>query len=163
MREVQIKALLVDPISNSPVILLKDQGSDKVVPVWIGHPEATAIALKLQGKDFPRPLTHDLLKNIMEGLGGKLDKVVIDTIQDATYYATLFIQDHQGKIHEIDARPSDSVALALRMASPIFISDEVFEISAIELPFIDEDEQRAEFLEFVEERMRLADFKKLLQ
>jgi len=163
MREVEIKALLVDPISNTPVILLKDQSSDKVVPVWIGHPEATAIALKLQNKDFPRPLTHDLLKNIMEGLGGKLEKVVIDTIQDATYYATLFVRDREGKTHEIDARPSDSVALALRMASPIFISDEVFELSAIELPFVDEDEQRAEFLKFVEERMRLADFKKLLQ
>lgn len=163
MREVEIKALLVDPVHNSPVILLKDHDSDMVVPVWIGSPEATAIAIELQSKSFPRPLTHDLLKEVIKVLGGKLDKVVIDSIQDGTYYATLHIRDKDGNIQEMDARPSDSVALALRANSPIYIADEVFEASAIELPLSEEDQEREEFQEFVEEEMNLAEFKKFIQ
>lgn len=162
-KEVKIKALLIDPIHQSPVILLKDQESDKVVPVWIGNPEAQAIAIELQSKNFPRPLTHDLLKGVIEVLGGTLDKIVIDSIQDGTYYATLFIRDNKDNVHELDARPSDSVALALRTGSPIYISEEVFEISAIELPFSEEEEEREEFTEFIEKEMNLADFKKFIQ
>lgn len=163
MREVEIKALLVDPYQNTPVILLKDQQSEKVVPVWIGNPEATAIAIALQGKPFPRPLTHDLLQTMIETLGGELDMVVIDNIQDATYYATLFVRDRKGEVHEIDARPSDSIALALRTESPIYISEEVFSASAIEMPISDDDREREEFRVFVEKEMNLADFKKFIQ
>ncbi len=163
MREVEIKALLVDPYQNTPVILLKDQQSEKVVPVWIGNPEATAIAIALQGKPFPRPLTHDLLQTMIETLGGELDMVVIDNIQDATYYATLFVRDRKGEVHEIDARPSDSIALALRAESPIYISEEVFSASAIEMPLSDDDREREEFRVFVEKEMNLADFKKFIQ
>jgi len=108
MREVEIKALLVDPYQNTPVVLLKDQSSDKVVPIWIGTPEATAIAIALQQREFPRPLTHDLLQSVLETLGGELDMVVIDHIEDSTYFATLVVRDREGEVHEIDARPSDS-------------------------------------------------------
>lgn len=163
MREVEIKALLVDPYQNTPVILLKDQSSEKVVPVWIGNPEATAIAIALQEKPFPRPLTHDLLQTMIDTLGGELDMVVIDNIQDATYYATLFVRDGKGDVHEIDARPSDSIALALRTESPIYISEEVFAASAIEMPISDDEQEREEFRVFVEKEMNLADFKKFIQ
>lgn len=164
MREVEIKALLNDPYQNTPVILLKDQNSEKVVPVWIGIPEATAIAIALQQREFPRPLTHDLLQTVLDTLGGELDMVVIDNIQDATYYATLFVRDRQGEVHEIDARPSDSIALALRMGSPIYISEEVFAASAIEMPVSEEeDPEREQFRVFVEREMNLADFKKFIQ
>lgn len=164
MREVEIKALLVDPYQNTPVILLKDRNSEKVVPVWIGSPEATAIAIVLQQREFPRPLTHDLLQMVIESLGGDLDMVVIDNIQDATYYATLFVRDQHGEVHEVDARPSDSIALALRAESPIYISEEVFQASAIEMDDVtDEDEQREQFRDFVEKEMNLADFKKFIQ
>jgi len=166
MREVEIKALLNDPYQNTPVILLKDQSSEKVVPVWIGIPEATAIAIALQQREFPRPLTHDLLQMVLDTLGGELDMVVIDNIQDATYYATLFIRDRQGEVHEIDARPSDSIALALRMGSPIYISEEVFAASAIEMPISDaegEDQEREQFRDFVEREMNLAEFKRFIQ
>jgi len=163
MREVEIKALLVDPYQNTPVILLKDQNSEKVVPVWIGNPEATAIAIALQEKPFPRPLTHDLLQTVIDTLGGELDMVVIDNIQDATYYATLFVRDRNGDVHEIDARPSDSIALALRTESPIYISEEVFSASAIEMPISDDEQEREEFRVFVEKEMNLADFKKFIQ
>lgn len=162
MHEVEIKALLVDPVHNSPVILLKDRQSDMVVPVWIGNPEATAIAMELQNKIFPRPLTHDLLKEAIIALGGEVEKVIIDHIQDGTYYATIFIQDSEGNIQELDARPSDTVALALRMNSPIYISDEVFEASAIELPLAEDDEELERFKQFVE-KIDLAEFKRLSQ
>ena len=164
MREVEVKALLVDPYQNAPVLLLKDQSSEKVVPVWIGSPEATAIAMELQHREFPRPLTHDLLKSAIQVLGGALDMVVIDNIQEATYYATLFVRDRAGEVHELDARPSDSIALALRMKSPIYISEEVFATSAIELPDNDEDEdQREQFQSFVDHEMNVADFKRFIQ
>ncbi len=163
MREVEVKALVVDPIHNTPLILLKDQSSDKVVPVWIGIPEAHAIAIEMQSKPFPRPLAHDLLKNVLKVLSGELDMIVIDSIHDGTYYATLFIKDKEGKLHEIDARPSDSIALALRTGSPIYIAEEVFEASAVEFPALEEEQQRNEFKRFVEQGMNLADFKKFIQ
>lgn len=165
MREVEVKALLVDPYQNMPVVLLRDQKSDKVVPVWIGNPEATAIALALQQREFPRPLTHDLLRNVIESLGGELDMVVIDNIEESTYYATLYVRDQNGEVHKIDARPSDSIALALRADSPIYISEEVFAASAIELPSSasEDDQQREAFRRFVERDLNPADFKKFIQ
>lgn len=163
MREVKVKALVVDPHYNMPLILLKDHSSEKVIPVWIGIPEATAIAIELQGKSSPRPLAHDLLKNVLKALGGELDMVVIDSIHNGTYYATLFVKDKDGKLHEIDARPSDSIALALRAGSSIYVAEEVFEASAVEFPDLDEEQQRDEFKRFVEQGMKLADFKKFIQ
>jgi hypothetical protein len=165
MREVEVKALLIDPIQNSPVLLLKDHESEKVVPIWIGQPEATAIAMHLQHKEFPRPLTHDLLKNILKSVNCELDMIVIDSIQDSTYYATLFVRDKEGQVHEIDARTSDSVAIALRTGSPIYVADEVFEASAIDLPNEENSPNpadRQKFEHFVEE-MHLSDFKKFIQ
>ncbi len=171
MREVEIKALLVDPYQNTPVVLLKDQSSDKVVPIWIGTPEATAIAIALQQREFPRPLTHDLLQSVLETLGGELDMVVIDHIEDSTYFATLVVRDREGEVHEIDARPSDSIALALRTGSPIYVAEEVFAQSAIDLPYEenegenqdDDRKQREQFKLFVEKEMNLAEFKKFIQ
>ncbi|MBI1741701.1 bifunctional nuclease family protein [Candidatus Acetothermia bacterium] len=166
MREVEVKALLIDPIQNSPVLLLKDQQTEKVVPVWIGQPEATAIAMQLQHKEFPRPLTHDLLRTVLKIMNGELDMVVIDSIQDSTYYATLFVRDKEGQVHEIDARPSDSIAMALRTGSPIYVSDEVFEASAIDLPDGEEGQspvERKKFQSFVEDQMHISDFKRFIQ
>ena len=163
MREVEVKALLVDPYQNTPVVLLKDFNSDKVVPVWIGQAEATAIAIALQEKEFPRPLTHDLLQTMVSTLGGELDMIVIDNIQDATYYATIFVRDTGGNVFEVDARPSDSIAVALRMSTPIYISEEVFTSSAVDMPETDDEEEREQFKSFVEQDMDLADFKRFIQ
>jgi hypothetical protein len=159
MREAEVKALLIDPMSNSPVVLLKDRNSSKAMPIWIGEAEAMSIALELQGQAFPRPLAHDLLKRILEALGGTLERVVISSIQDGTYYATLHVRTVQGEVQEIDARPSDSIALALRTRSPLYIADEVFEQSAIESPFAEEER----FREFVDQELRLSEFKRRAQ
>ena len=158
MREAEIKALLVDPYNSAPVILLKDRNSTKAMPIWIGEAEAMSIALGLQSGRFPRPLSHDLMKKIIDDLGASVERVEISGLKDGTYYASIFLQNRSGKTVEIDARPSDSLALALRMGSPIYIADEVFEASAIESPFADEDA----FGEFVEYKMNLGQFRKLI-
>ncbi len=158
MREAEIKALLVDPFNNAPVILLKDRHSSKAMPIWIGESEAMSIAFGLQNNHFPRPLSHDLMKEIVDNLGGKVEKVVISGLEEGTYYASIFLQNASGETVEVDARPSDSLALALRMGSPIFIEDEVFEASAIESPFAEEEA----FQGFVDSKMSLREFKKLI-
>jgi bifunctional DNase/RNase len=164
MREVEVRALVMDPTQNMPVLLLRDPQSQKVVPVWIGQPEATSIAMVMQQREFPRPLAHDLVKAILKSLGGDLDMIVIDSIQDSTYFATLYVRDHTGKTHEIDARPSDSIAIALRLGSPIYISDEVFQVAAVEMPIVEGDTEEDEdrFRAFVESEMKLADFKRFV-
>lgn len=165
MREVEVRALVMDPTQNMPVLLLRDPQSKKVVPVWIGQPEATSIAMIMQQREFPRPLAHDLIKAILKSLGGDLDMIVIDSIQDSTYFATLYVRDHTGKTHEIDARPSDSIAIALRLGSPIYVSDEVFQVAAVEMPTEEEGDTRENedrFRAFVESVMKLADFKRFV-
>ena len=159
MKEAEVKALLVDPMNNSPVILLKDRNSTKAMPIWIGEAEAMSIALELQGQSFPRPLSHDLMKRLHEALGGTLERVVISNLKEGTFYATLYVRTPTGELKEIDARPSDSVALALRTRSPIYIADEVFEQSAIESPFAEEEK----FHEFVDRELRLSEFRKRAQ
>ena len=159
MKEAEVKALLVEPMNNSPVILLKDRNSTKAMPIWIGEAEAMSIALELQGQTFPRPLSHDLMKELLEALGGTLERVVISNLKEGTFYATLYVRTPDGEVKEIDARPSDSVALALRTRSPIYIADEVFEQSAIESPFAEEER----FHEFVDRELRLSEFRKRAQ
>ena len=156
MREVVIKALLVDPSDNSPVVLLKDRASRKALPIWIGEPEAISIAYGFQNEDFPRPLTHVLMKQMIEKLGAKIDKVIIKAVQDGTFFASIYICDVQGDVMEFDARPSDSLALSLRSGCQIFVEDEVFRAEAIESPFAEEDE----FHDFVEDDLELGEFRK---
>jgi len=156
MREVVIKALLVDPSNNSPVVLLKDRKSQKALPIWIGDAEAISIAFGLQSEDFPRPLTHALMKDILDHLQATVDRVVIKEMKEGTYFASIYVQPQMGEMLEFDARPSDSLALSLRVGCPIFIDDAVFETASIESPFAEEDE----FQEFVEENLDLREFRR---
>ncbi len=156
MREVVIKALLVDPSNNSPVVLLKDRESQRALPIWIGDAEAISIAFGLQSEDFPRPLTHALMKEMLDDLHASVEKVVIKEVKDGTYYASIFLNAPDGEILELDARPSDSLALSLRVGCPIFIADPVFDDAAIESPFAEEDE----FQEFVEDDLDLKEFRR---
>jgi bifunctional DNase/RNase len=156
MREVMIKALLVDPSNNSPVVLLKDRDSRKALPIWIGDAEAISIAFGLQSEEFPRPLTHVLMKAMLEDLKASVERVVIKGMKDGTYFASIYVKDDQGDVLEFDARPSDSLALSLRAGCPIYIADEVFETASIESPFAEEDE----FGDFVEYGLDLAEFRR---
>lgn len=157
MREAEVRALLLDPTTKTPVLLLKDRHSTKAMPIWIGEQEAMSIAIELQGHTFPRPLSHDLMKELLNTLGGNLERAVITAVKDNTYYASLVVRDAAGATRDIDARPSDAVALALRTRAPIFIEESVFDKSAIESPFVEEEQ----FEEFVEKDLKLDEIRRL--
>ncbi len=124
--EMKIKGLMIDPITNMPIIILRDPASSAVLPIWVGIFEANAIALQIEKIVTPRPMTHDLLKSMIGGLQATVEKVVITDLKENTFYALIFI-NHDGKTLPIDSRPSDAIALALRTGSPIFVASEVIE------------------------------------
>ena len=125
MFEVFVSGLAFDILSRSPVVLLKDIGGEGVLPIWIGPNEAAAIALEMSGISPKRPLTHDLLKSVLDGFSAQVQKIVVSSLQDNTYYAKFYIKAGENAIFEIDARPSDSIAMALKMNSPIFVADDL--------------------------------------
>ena len=124
MIEMKVEGITLDPKSNMPVVILKNRTNSKSLPIWIGIFEASAIALKLEGIASPRPLTHDLLKSIIEKLNAKVSKIYITELKDNTFYAKILIIAAQRKMN-IDCRPSDAIALALRTNSPIFVKEEI--------------------------------------
>ncbi len=122
--KMKIQAVAMDPVTNSPVMILKEEEGERGLPIWIGLLEATAIASKLENIQFPRPMTHDLMKNILDHLGIKISRIEICDLKDNTYYA-LITMDVGGREVQIDARPSDAVALALRTGAEIYVHEEV--------------------------------------
>jgi bifunctional DNase/RNase len=151
MIEVKVVNVAIDVNSKMPVIVLKEKGGEKTLPIWIGLFEAQAIALALENVKPPRPLTHDLAKSLIEKLKGKVDKVVISDLKNNTFYAHILIKQN-GKSIDVDSRPSDAIALALRLDVPIFINEIVLDKVAIGGKPIGEDEL-AEF------RKKLKDLK----
>jgi uncharacterized protein len=121
-----IKGLMLDPISNSPIVVLKDEKDEVFLPIWVGVFEANAIALRLENVDTPRPMTHDLLRNIIADVEGTVTRVVINQLVDSTFYARIFMTLGTRNL-EIDARPSDALALALRTDAPIFVDQSVLD------------------------------------
>jgi bifunctional DNase/RNase len=126
--EMKIKGLMIDPVSNMPIIILKNSSGESVLPIWVGIFEANAIAMQLEDVASPRPMTHDLLKNVIEGLEAHVTRVVITDLRDNTFFATIHL-DRGGRGFEIDSRPSDAMALALRAAAPIFVERQVLDKS----------------------------------
>ncbi len=124
--EMTIKGLMVDPITNMPIIILRDKDGQKVLPIWVGIFEANAIALQIENVATPRPMTHDLLKNILTDLEATVQKVVVCDLKENTFYALIHILVN-GQTVAVDARPSDAIALALRAKAPIFVEDTVIE------------------------------------
>jgi len=123
---MKIKGLMIDPITNMPIVILKDAKGKKILPIWVGLFEANSIALEIENINTPRPMTHDLLRNIIFDLDGKVDKIVVTDLKDNTYYALIHLTVKEKKL-TIDSRPSDAIALALRTKSPIFVDQEVIE------------------------------------
>jgi len=124
--EMTIKGLMVDPITNTPIVILRDKDGQKVLPIWVGIFEANAIALQLENITTPRPMTHDLLRNMISELNAQVIRVVINDLRDSTFFAQIrLITD--GKTLELDARPSDAIALALRTEAPIFVAQSVLD------------------------------------
>jgi len=130
-KEVKVRGLLVDPTSNSPIVLLKDVGSEAMLPIWVGPYEANSIASEIEKISPQRPMTHDLLRNVINQMGGTVKRVVVTDLRDYTFYAVIEILTAERLVF-LDSRPSDAIALALRVDCPIFIREEVLESSRIE-------------------------------
>jgi bifunctional DNase/RNase len=132
LTEVKVRSLGLDRTTNNPVVILQEQGGERVLPIWIGPNEASYIAMQLAEWTFARPLTQDLLVAVLSGLGGSLDRVIINRVVDNTYFAELIIQ-RNGDLISVDARPSDSIAVALRMNARIFAEDGLLEQATVEI------------------------------
>jgi bifunctional DNase/RNase len=128
--EMKIRGLMMDPVSNMPIVVLKDAQGSAILPIWVGIYEANAIALEIEKVQTPRPMTHDLLKNVLLGLNVRVQKVVVNDLRDDTFYALIWVE-REGQQMSIDSRPSDALALALRVDCPIFVEEEVLKSSKV--------------------------------
>ena len=128
--EVRIRGLMMDPATNMPIVVLKDVGSDAVMPIWVGIFEANAIAIEIAKENAPRPLTHDLMRNLIHNLNAEVEKVVITDLKDDTFFACLWLRQ-QGEVVIVDLRPSDAIAVALRADCPIYVAEKVLEAAKL--------------------------------
>jgi bifunctional DNase/RNase len=126
--EMKIRGLMMDPVTNMPIVVLKDINGNAILPIWVGIYEANAIALEIEKVTTPRPMTHDLIKILLLGLGTGIRKVVVNELKDDTFYAVIWL-DKEGELISVDSRPSDALALALRLDCPIFVDDSVLKNS----------------------------------
>jgi bifunctional DNase/RNase len=151
MQEMVIYGVSFDLVGKQPIVLLKTAEGNKFLPIWIGHPEAAAILMKLQGATTPRPMTHDLVTDILGQLQATVTRITVTELRENTFYAQITVQQDGSEI-EVDSRPSDAIALALRADAPIFAADEVIEESAIEFEGEEVNEEVvAEFKRFLDQ------------
>ena len=126
--EMKIRGLMIDPTNNIPIVVLKDVDGNSVLPIWVGMPEANAIALEIAKESTARPMTHDLIRNMLFGLEAGVKKVVVCDLKEDTYYAVIWVE-REGKLIAVDSRPSDALAIALRLDCPIYVEDSVLKTS----------------------------------
>jgi bifunctional DNase/RNase len=148
MIEMELTGVRVELPSNQPIVLLREREGERYLPIWIGAAEAAAIALSLQGVVTPRPMTHDLLKNILDDLSVEVQRIVVTELRDSTFFATIQLQ-RKGENFEISSRPSDAIALAVRTSTPIFANEDVLSEASILIPGDEEDEVE-KFREFLD-------------
>lgn len=128
--EMKIRGLMMDPVMQTPIVILKDVNGNTVLPIWVGIYEANAIALEIEKVSTPRPMTHDLIKTLLHGLDTQVHKVVVSELKDDTFYALIWLE-RDGEVITVDSRPSDALALALRLDCPIFVDDSVLKSSKV--------------------------------
>ena len=136
--EMKIRGLMMDPVTNMPIVVLKDVQGQAILPIWVGVYEANAIALEIEKVHTPRPMTHDLLKNVILGLEVRVQKIVVNDLKDDTFYALIWVE-RDGQTMTIDSRPSDALALALRMDCPIFVDEVVLKNSKVSSAFTEKN------------------------
>ena len=151
MQQMAVYGVSFDLVGKQPIVLLKTTEGNKFLPIWIGHPEAAAILMKLQGATTPRPMTHDLVADILAQLDAHVVRITVTELRDSTFYAQITVQQDGSEV-EIDSRPSDAIALAIRAEAPIFVADRVIEESAIEFEGeeVNEEEIVSEFKRFLD-------------
>ena len=152
VQEMVIYGVSFDMVGKQPIVLLKTAEGNRFLPIWIGHPEAAAILMKLQGASTPRPMTHDLVTEILSQLDAQVVRITVTELRENTFFAEITVQQDGSEI-QIDSRPSDAIALAIRADAPIFAADDVIEESAIEFEGEDVDEEQivAEFKSFLDQ------------
>ena len=158
-KEVKIRSLLVDPTTNSPIVLLKELDGEMILPIWVGPFEANSIASEIEKMAPQRPMTHDLLRNVIVHMGGEVKRVIVTELKESTFYAVIEIS-RNGEVVLLDSRPSDAIALALRVDCPIFIRDEVFELSRKgEMETVTDERLLDDEVEWPEEIDDISDYK----
>jgi uncharacterized protein len=158
-KEVKIRSLLVDPTTNSPIVLLKELDGEGILPIWVGPFEANSIASEIEKMSPQRPMTHDLLRNVIVHMGGEVKRVIVTELKESTFYAVIEIS-RNGETVLLDSRPSDAIALALRVDCPIFIRDEVFELSRQgEMETVTDERLLDDEVEWPEEIDDISDYK----
>jgi hypothetical protein len=160
MLEMKVRGLTLDPLSNMALVILRDLEGTKALPIWVGIPEANAIALEIEQVPTPRPMTHDLIRNILQGINATVTRIVVNDLKDSTFYATIFLS-LQGQEVRIDSRPSDAIAVALRVKAPIYVTLDVIErAGSIDLSGQDGTEEPEKLKEWLE-NIKPEDFGKL--
>ncbi|MCZ6550215.1 MAG: bifunctional nuclease family protein [candidate division NC10 bacterium] len=155
--QMTVRGIALDPITNMPIIILKDSEEKRALPIWVGIFEANAIALELEKIATPRPMTHDLIKNILDGLGATVQQIVVNDLKENTFFAVIEV-NYNGNMLNIDARPSDAIALALRVNAPIFVTDKV--VSKAKTMDIAEDKEETDRWKEWVENLKPEDFGK---
>ncbi len=150
--EMKIRGLMMDPVTNMPIVVLKDLNGNAILPIWVGIYEANAIALEIEKVSTPRPMTHDLIKTLLLGLGTGIRKVVVSELKDDTFYAVIWL-DKDGELISVDSRPSDALALALRLDCPIYVDESVLKSSKRSSAAADKvsDEEQRRWLESLDD------------
>lgn len=162
MIEMKVMGIALDTRTGSPIVVLHDKENRKALPIWIGSAEASSIIRKIENLTVSRPMTHDLIINLIEKVGYSLDKVEINDVEKDTYYATLFLSDNEGKVIEIDSRPSDAIAIAIRVDAPIFVTANVISNGSVSTDSAKDEEEAQEFKKFVQ-GIKPSDFEKLMK
>lgn len=162
MIEMKVMGIALDTRTGSPIVVLHDKENRKALPIWIGSAEASAIIRKIENLTVSRPMTHDLIVQIIEKMDCTLDRIEIVDVEDETYYANIIIIDKEGKESEIDARPSDAIAVAIRVDVPIFVSPKVLSTGSVSTDSAKDEQESAEFKEFIQ-NVNPSDFAKMLK
>lgn len=162
MIEMRVMGIALDTRTGSPIVVLHDKENRKALPIWIGSAEASAIIRKIENLSVTRPMTHDLIIGIIEKTGYELDRIEISDVEKETYFATLILKDDEGKEIEVDARPSDAIAVAIRIDAPIFVSPKVLSSGSVSTDSAKDEEESKEFKDFIQS-VKPSDFEKMLK
>lgn len=162
MIEMKVMGIALDTRTGSPIVVLHDKDNRKALPIWIGSAEASSIIRKIENLTVARPMTHDLIISIIEKTGYKLDRIEINDVEKETYYATMFLVDEDGNTVEIDSRPSDAIAVAIRVDAPIFVTANVISNGSISTDSAKDEEEAQEFKKFVQS-IKPSDFEKMMK
>ena len=162
MIEMKVMGIALDTRTGSPIVVLHDKDNRKALPIWIGSAEASAIIRKIENLNVARPMTHDLIINLIEKTGYTLDRVEINDVEKETYFATLFLKDENDNFIEIDSRPSDAIAIAIRVDAPIFVTANVLSNGSVSSDTAKDEEEAQEFKNFIQS-IKPSDFAKLMK